>query len=61
MKVRSIEFWLFALPALMIFTAWLSSYERIGVTRYLIPGIAVVWSVLAVIWMLREIVRQIRD
>jgi hypothetical protein len=60
-KVKTLEFWLFALPALIVFAAWLASFDRITIVRYTIPAIAAVWMVLAIAWMGREFVRWVRD
>ncbi len=60
-KVRSIEFWLVALPVLVILAAWGAGFKHEFVMGYFIPVFAAVWMVLAIAWLLREFVRKFRD
>jgi hypothetical protein len=60
-RVKKIEFWLFALPALLVGSAWLASFDRVTFARHFIPIFAVAWMILAIAWMFRELVRWIRD
>jgi hypothetical protein len=51
-KVKTVEFWLFALPVLLAL-AWAAGFDR----DYL-PAFLGVWLLLAVFWMCRELVRK---
>jgi hypothetical protein len=59
-KVKTIEFWLFALAALFVLAGLLAT-DRIPFVRQLLPIIAVAWSVLAIAWMFRAFFRWVRD
>lgn len=59
-KIRSIEFWLFALPVVAI-AVWAAGIEQEIIRQYLIPVLLVTWMVLAIAWMLREVFRRICD
>jgi hypothetical protein len=54
-KVKTVEFWLFAIPVLVAL-AWAA-----GFTHELLPVVLGVWLVLAIFWMLREMVRRFRS
>jgi len=60
-KVKTIEFWLVALPVLFVLAGWAAGFEQETVAKYLLPLFAAVWMLLAIVWMFREIVRKIRD
>ncbi len=60
-KVRSIEFWLVALPVLFVLSGWAAGFQHNIVAKYFIPVFAAVWMILAVAWMLREIIRKFRN
>jgi len=60
-KVKTLEFWLFALPVLFGLAVWAGAAEQDLVAKYLVPICLGAWAILAVLWMLREIVRKIRD
>ncbi len=55
-----LEFWLFALPALVAVAAVLAGADRISIAGRVIPYLAVVWMVLAIAWMFKMIVRRVR-
>jgi hypothetical protein len=52
-KVKTVEFWLFAIPV-FVALAWVA-----GFTHELLPAVLGVWLLLAIFWMLRELVRRI--
>ncbi len=56
-----LEFWLFALPALVAVAAVLAGADRISLAGRVIPYLAVVWMVLAIAWMFKVIFRRVRD
>ena len=56
-----LEFWLFALPALVAVAAVLAGADRISLAGRVIPYLAVVWMVLAIAWMFKMIVRRVRE
>ena len=60
-KAKSIEFWLIALPVLFILAGWAAGFEQNIVAKWFIPVFAAVWMLLAVAWILRELVRKMRS
>ncbi len=56
-----LEFWLFAIPALVAVAAVLAGADRISLAGQVIPYLAVVWMVLAIAWMFKMIFRRVRD
>ena len=56
-----LEFWLFAIPALVVVAAVLAGADRISLAGRVIPYLAVVWMVLAIAWMFKMILRRVRD
>jgi hypothetical protein len=56
-----LEFWLFAIPALVAVAAVLAGADRITLAGRVIPYLAVVWMVLAIAWMFKMILRRVRD
>ena len=56
-----LELWLFAIPALVAVAAVLAGADRISLAGRVIPYLAVVWMVLAIAWMLKMIVRRVRE
>ncbi|MGO8955680.1 MAG: hypothetical protein ACLPWS_12405 [Rhodomicrobium sp.] len=60
-KVKTIEFWLVALPVLFLLSGLAAGFDQEAVAKILLPVVAVVWMLLAIVWMFREIVRKIRD
>jgi hypothetical protein len=59
-KIKSIEFWLFALPALFV-VGLLIGLDRTSIARPLTLVFGVAWVIIAIAWMLREFVRWIRS
>ncbi len=59
-KLKTIEFWLFALAALFVLMGLLAT-DRIPFVRTLLPVIAVAWTILAIAWMFRAFFRWVRD
>ncbi len=55
-----LEFWLFAIPSIVVVVAFLAGAERISFAGRVIPYLAVVWMVLAIAWMFKVIVRRVR-
>lgn len=60
-KVKTLEFWLVALIVLLVVVTWLTGFENFKLGKNLIVPIIVVWTVLAVLWIFREIVRWFRS
>ncbi len=60
-RVKTLEFWLVALLALIVLAGWFDAFKDIKWLGYLIPYFAGVWAVLALTWMFREIIRRIRE
>jgi hypothetical protein len=58
-KVKSVEFWLIALPALMVAALLVAGFEQVAGAAGPIPYLAVAWLVLAVYWIGRELFRRI--
>lgn len=56
-----LEIWLFAIPGLVVIAALLAGPERISLAGTVIPYLAVVWMVLAIAWMLKTILRRVRE
>ena len=56
-----LEFWLFAIPALVAVAAVLAGADRISLAGRVIPYLAVGWMVLAIAWMFKMILRRVRD
>jgi hypothetical protein len=56
-----LEFWLFAIPALVAVAAVLAGADRIAFAGRVIPYLAVVWMVLAIAWMFKVIFRRVRN
>ncbi len=56
-----LEFWLFAIPSLVVVAALLAGADQISLAGRVIPYLAVVWMVLAIAWMLKTIVRRVRE
>jgi hypothetical protein len=57
-KVKTIEFWLFALPVLFFLAIWAAGFDHDAFAKPLIIAFAGVWMLLAIFWMLRELVRR---
>jgi hypothetical protein len=55
-RIKTVEFWLIALPVLFIVAVWAA-----GLERDFIPFFLGIWIVLAIFWMLREFVRKLRS
>jgi hypothetical protein len=55
-----LEFWLFAIPCLVVIAALLAGADRITYAGRVIPYLAVIWMVLAIAWMFKMIVRRVR-
>jgi hypothetical protein len=60
-KVKSVEFWLFALPVLFGLAAWTAVFDHDALVNYFTPAFLGVWLLLAVFWMFREMVRRFRS
>jgi hypothetical protein len=60
-KVRSLEFWLIALPLLFVLSGFLAGFDHVVVAKYFLPLCAATWMLLAIAWMFREFVRRIRN
>jgi hypothetical protein len=60
-KVKTVEFWLFALPALAILAGWAGAFEQETLAKYYILSFLILWLILAVYWMFRELVRRFRS
>ena len=60
-RLLRLEFWLFAIPGLVVIAALLAGPERIAFAGRVIPYLAVVWMVLAIAWMFRVILRRVRE
>jgi hypothetical protein len=58
-KVKTLEFWLFALPVLLVLAGWAAGFDHDENAKYLIIAFAGVWLMLAIYWMLRELVRRL--
>jgi len=59
-KAKTIEFWLFALPILIVIAAVLAGFDGIRFVRDFIPGLAVAWMLLAIAFMFRAFLRWVR-
>jgi hypothetical protein len=59
-KVKTIEFWLFALAALFVVAVFLSVFDKMSFDGRVFLILVVAWMVLAVAWMFKEIVRRVR-
>ena len=59
-RAKTIEFWLFALPILIAIAAILAGFDGIRFARHAIPGLAVVWMLLAIAFMFRALLRWVR-
>jgi hypothetical protein len=59
-RIKTVEFWLFALPILPVL-AWAVGFHHDTFSEYLFPAFLGVWLLLAIFWMLRELVRRLRD
>jgi hypothetical protein len=59
-KIKTVEFWLFALPVLFFAAGWAAGFDHDAFAKYLIPAFAGVWMLLAIFWMLRELLRRLR-
>ena len=59
-KALTLEFWLFAIPALVVIAALFAGADRIAFAGRIIPYLAVVWMVLAIAWMFKTIFRRVR-
>jgi hypothetical protein len=57
-KVKTVEFWLFALPVLFALAVWAAGFDQDTSAKYLIIAVAGVWLLLAIYWMLREMMRR---
>ncbi len=60
-SVKTLEFWLVALLALVAVAAWVAGFDGIKWARHLIPVFAIAWMFLALTWMFREFIRWICD
>ena len=60
-RVKTLEFWLVALPALVVIAAWVAGFDGIKWARHLIPVFAIAWTAFALTWMFREFIRWIRS
>ena len=56
-----LEIWLFAIPGLVVVAAVLAGADRISLAGRVIPYLALVWMVLAIAWMLKTILRRVRE
>jgi hypothetical protein len=59
--VKTIEFWLFALTAIIVADVVLAVVEHSSAPGRAIPYLAVVWMVFAIAWMLKAIIRKARE
>ncbi|HZV20341.1 MAG TPA: hypothetical protein VE986_02225 [Hyphomicrobiales bacterium] len=59
-RFLSLEFWLIALLVLLIFVTWLWRFGHIDFAIHFIPIVAVAWTVLAILWLIRGMFRRIR-
>jgi hypothetical protein len=60
-RLLRLELWLFAIPVLVAVAAVLAGADRISLAGRVIPYLAVVWMVLAIAWMLKMILRRVRE
>jgi hypothetical protein len=60
-RVKTIEFWLFALPVIFVAVALFGGFDRVSFARPFIAAVAVTWMLLAIAWMFRELLRWIRS
>ncbi len=60
-KFLRLEFWLFAIPGVVVVAALLAGADRIALAGKVIPYLAVLWMVLAIAWMFKTILRRVRD
>jgi hypothetical protein len=58
-KVKTIEFWLVALPLLMVMSVIFAGFDQVAGAAGPIPYLAVAWLILAVYWIVRELFRRI--
>ncbi len=59
-KVKTLEFWLFALAGLIVAAAVLAGVEQITFAGRAIPVLALAWMFLAIAWMFRAFLRWVR-
>ncbi len=60
-KVKTIEFWLVALPLLIVVAGIIAGFDQVTTAGGVIIPMAVAWLILAIFWMGREIFRRISD
>ena len=60
-KFRTLEFWLVALLVLLVVVTWLTGFQNFGLGKELILPIIIAWTILALAWIFREIVRWFRS
>jgi hypothetical protein len=58
-KVKTVEFWLIAIPALMVAAVIVAGFDQVAGAAGPIPYLAVTWLILAVYWIGRELFRRI--
>jgi hypothetical protein len=58
--LKTIEFWLFALTALIIAAALIAVVHKLPFAGQIFLFLAIAWMVLAIVWMFKEIVRRVR-
>jgi hypothetical protein len=58
-KLKTVEFWLVALPVLFAVLGWVSGFDNMHFLNHLFTPIIILWIALALFWMGREIVRRI--
>jgi hypothetical protein len=58
-KVKTVEFWLIAIPALMVAAVIVAGFDQVAGAAGPIPYLAVAWLILAVYWICRELFRRI--
>lgn len=57
-----LELWLFAIPTLVAVAAAVAAgADRISLAGRAIPYLAVVWMILAILWMFKTIIRRVRE
>ena len=59
-KVKTLEFWLFAIAGLIVVAALIAVAHRLPFAGQVFLFLSVTWMVLAIVWMFREIVRKVR-
>jgi hypothetical protein len=57
-KIKTVEFWLFAIPVLFALAAWAAVIDHDAFVNYFTPVFLGVWLLLAIFWMFRELGRR---